>query len=174
MRRFVTLVTAVVAMAFLSGSAATSSVTPAATPWHTKGITWTNPAAKAPRILNLRYAQHPTYDRVVIDVRGRLPGGHTAYRKVFHYDGSGAVVPIRGGLQVTLRPAYTYNTSGHDVYTGPDLVRPKFPVLKAIALTGSFEGVTGFAFGLQPRRTPYRVFFLHDPQRIVVDFRHAS
>lgn len=174
MRKLVQGLTAAVTLALLATPIPTHAASPTAPSWHTTGISWTNPAAKGPRIVNLRYAQHPSFDRVVVDVRGRIPGGFTRYHKAFRYDGSGAVVPIRGGLQIILRHSYTYDRNGHDVYQGPQLVRPKFPSLKAIALTGSFEGVTGFGFGLTPRRTPYRVFFLHDPQRIVIDFQHAS
>ena len=53
------------------------------------------------------------------------------------------------------------------------MVRPGFPTLKAIALTGSFEGVVSFGFGLSPRRSPYRMFVLHQPQRLVIDFKHT-
>jgi hypothetical protein len=166
-------------VALLGTLAAPAAAAPAVTasplpPWLSAGTTWHNPKAKAPKIVNVRYAQHATFDRVVIDVKGLIPGGHTKYRRVFHYDGSGKRIPIRGGLEVVLRPAYTVNAAGDEVYTGPRLVRPGFPALKAIALAGSFEGQVNLAFGLSPRRTPYRIFLLHGPQRLVVDFKHAT
>jgi len=140
--------------------------------WRDTASSWTNPDAKAPRVVDLRYARHPRFDRVVIDIRGLIPGGRAAYRKHFFYDGSGKPVPIRGGLQVTLFPAYAHDDEGNNVYDGPHLVRPGFPALKAIAFTGDFEGHVTFAFGLDPQRSPYRIFRLHDPQRLVVDFKH--
>ncbi|HQR27025.1 MAG TPA: hypothetical protein PLP61_08310 [Nocardioides sp.] len=143
--------------------------------WLTRGTAWAgSPEARFPQILDLRYAEHKRFDRVVIDVKGRLPGGRTHYRREFRYDPSDLKVPIRGGLEVVLRPAYVTDAQGHEVYEGPTLVRPGLPALKAVALTGTFEGQVNFAFGLAPRRTPYRVFLLHDPQRIVVDFKHTS
>jgi len=142
--------------------------------WRTTGTSWENPDARAPKITNIRYAIHPNFDRVVIDVTGRLPGYRTGYARVHHYDGSGAVVPIRGGLWISMHPAYAHRLDGSSTYVGPDLVRPGFPTLKAIAFTGDFEGYVSFAFGLEPRRAPYRIFRLHDPQRIVIDFKHSS
>lgn len=139
--------------------------------WINHGTSWVNPSARAPKVIDLRYAMHPRYDRVVIDIRGYIPGYRTSYHRTFTYDGSGATVPIRGGLQIVLRPAYAHNSAGQSVYDGPKLVRPRFPQLKAIAMTGDFEGQVSFAFGLADHAY-YRIFRLHDPQRIVIDFRH--
>ena len=86
----------------------------------------------------------------------------------------GLMVAIVGGLQVVLRPAHGHDRAGDAVYRGPRLARPGFPALKAVAMTGHFEGQVTSAFGLRPRRAPYRIFRLHDPQRIVIDFRHAT
>lgn len=167
MKRVIGLLIAIVATVGLIAPPATSL--PA---WETSATSWTNPAAKHPLVVNLRYARHPGFDRAVIDIRGRLPGYRATYHRGFVYDASGKPVPIRGGLQVVLMSAYAHNNAGDNVYRGPKLVRPGFPALKAIAMTGDFEGHVTFAFGLQPRRTPYRVFRLHDPQRLVIDFRH--
>ena len=138
--------------------------------WIDHGTSWTNPAAVAPKVVNLRYATHTHFDRVVIDIRGKIPGYRTFYARSFVYDGSGATVPIRGGLGIVLHPAYAHNDAG-DVYRGPQLVRPGFPQLKAIAMTGDFEGHVSFAFGLADHAS-YRIYRLHDPQRIVIDFHH--
>jgi len=156
-------------MSVLMGPVSPASALP---DWRTTGTHWTNAKAKQPQVTDLRYATHQNFDRVVIDIRGRIPGGRTSYHRRFFYDGSGKPVPIRAGLLVVLRPAYTYDADGNNVYDGPDLVRPGFPTLKAIALTGSFEGQVSFAFGLSPRRAPHRVFMLHNPQRLVIDFKH--
>jgi hypothetical protein len=150
---------------------AVTTAAPAAA-WRSNGSSWENPDARRPLVLDLRYAQHANFDRVVIDIDGRLPGYRIGYTARHEYDGSGNPVPIRGGLWITLSPAVAHDRSGDSVYEGPRLVRPGFEALKAIAFTGDFEGQVSFAFGLDPRRTPYRVFRLHDPQRIVIDFKH--
>lgn len=170
MKRLIALLVAGLACSLAAPTAPASAVPD----WRTTGTSWTNPQAKMPQITDLRYARHGNFDRVVVDVTGKIPGGRTGYHRRFYYDGSGERVPIRGGLQLTLLPAYTYDADGNNVYDGPSLVRPGFPALKAIALTGSFEGQVSFAFGLSPMRAPYRVFLLHSPQRVVIDFKHPA
>lgn len=171
--RLTSLLAALASALLLSGllAPAPASALPA---WRTTAIAWENPQARAPQVVDLRFARHARFDRVVIDVRGRLPGYRTGYTARHTYDGSGAPVRIRGGLWVSLSPAYAHDSSGRSVYDGPRLARPGFPALKAIAFTGDYEGHVSFAFGLDPRRTPYRIFRLHDPQRIVIDFKHTS
>ncbi len=154
-----------------------ASPTTAAPVWLTSKATWTNPdltpSSPLPRVVNLRYAQHQDFDRVVIRIRGSFPGGRANYQWNFTYDGSGNPVPIRGrsGLRVALEPAYAHDGDGNNIYRGPRLARPRFETLKALAFTGDFEGAVSFAFALR-HRAPYRVFTLEQPRRIVIDFRH--
>jgi hypothetical protein len=142
--------------------------------WQDRATSWTNPAAKAPQVRDLRYATHPRFDRVVLDIKGRIPSGRARYQRRFHEDGSGHLVPIRGrsGIALALMPAYAHNANGDNVYDGPRIARPRFDTLKALAFTGDFEGQVSFGFALT-HRAQYRVFWLHDPQRLVIDFRHA-
>ena len=139
--------------------------------WTTTNSSWTNPRATQPMVTNLRYATHAGFDRVVISIDGRIPSWRATYQRHFVYDASGAPVPIRGGIQLVLM-ARAHDLAGHNVYRGPRLVRPGFDALKAIALTGDFEGHVTFAFGLDPQHTPYRIFRLSSPQRLVIDFKH--
>lgn len=141
--------------------------------WRTTGTSWTNPTAVAPKVTNIRFARHAGFDRVVIDISGRLPGYRTGYTRVHRYDGSGAIVPIRGGLGISLNPAYAHTDAGRSTYVGPRIARPGFPALKAVAFTGDYEGYVSFAFGLS-YHAPYKIFRLYSPQRIVIDFKHPS
>ncbi len=151
---------------------AVSTASPAAA-WRTTGSSWENPRIEGrPLVVDLRYAQHKNFDRVVIDIDRRIPSYKVGYNARHYYEGSGERVPIRGGLWISMSPAYAHRHGGASVYDGPKLVRPGFPALKAIAFTGDFEGYVTFAFGLDPRRTPYRIYRLHDPNRIVIDFKH--
>lgn len=168
---FVLLITVLVG-ALLSPPASAGSV------WLSSNASWTNPeltSSPLPRVINLSYAQHQTFDRVVIRIRGPLPGGIARYQRTFSYDPSGLPVPIHGtsGLQVTLTPAYGHDAAGHNLYVGPRLARPRFPTLRALAYTGDSEGQVTFAFALD-HRAPYRVSTLASPSRIVIDFRHRS
>lgn len=166
---FATALTAVLSFATLAPTAPAAAL-PA---WQDHATSWKNPDAKAPRITNLRYATHDGFDRVVVDVQGRIPGGYTRYQRHFRMDGSGDKVPIRGrsGIALVLHRAFAHDAQGNDVYDGPMVARPHFDTLKALAFTGDFEGYVSFGFALT-HRAEYRIFRLHDPQRLVIDFRH--
>ena len=167
---------ATVAAALLLCSALLVAQSPASAlpAWQDHATSWSHPAARSPKIVNLRYAAHPRFDRVVIDVAGRVPSGRAQYARRFHYDGSGKLVPIAGrsGIALTLSPARAHDRNGRNVYQGPRVARPHLETLKALAFTGDFEGTVSFGFALT-HRAPYRVFFLPDPQRLVIDFKHA-
>jgi hypothetical protein len=147
--------------------------------WLTSNASWTNPdqttSSPRSRVVDLRYGHHGRFDRVVIHIRGTLPGGLTHYQRRFTYDASGLPVPIggRSGLQVSLSPAYAHNSAGENLYRGPRVARPRFQTLKSLAFTGDFEGHVTFAFALT-HRAPYRLFTLENPRRIVIDFRHKN
>ena len=164
-------IVAALAALVLAGTASTPAT--ALPAWRDTNTSWSHPAAVHPEVVGLRYAAHPTYDRVVIDISGRIPSGSLTYRRHFSYDGSGDEVPIlgRSGLQLALQPAAAHDDAGNSVYTGPTLARPRLRTLKALALTGDFEGQVVFAFALT-HRAPYRVFELSGPHRLVIDFQH--
>jgi hypothetical protein len=159
--------------AFTAATLVPAAPASALSAWEDHATTWTNDKATAPKVLDLRHAAHANFDRVVIDIGGYLPGGSARYRKHFHYDASGEPVPIQGksGVAVSLTPAYAHDDAGNDVYDGPAVARPHLETLRALAFTGDYEGYVSFAFALT-HRAEYRVFRLHDPQRLVIDFRH--
>jgi hypothetical protein len=171
--RLLTAATAVLVV--LSGVLAPAAPAAAQGEWQDRATSWTSPGTRPPKIVDLRFAAHRRFDRVVVDVVGAIPAGRAHYARRFHYDGSGALVPIHGrsGLALTLHPAVAHNARGHSVYDGPRIARPHLETLKALAFTGDFEGTVSFGFALT-HRAEYRVFFLHDPQRLVIDFRHAA
>jgi hypothetical protein len=174
-RNRLTAALAALAVSLPLGLALPSSPASALPAWEDHATSHPNPAAKAPRVVDLRYATHEAFDRVVISFRGRIPGDAIRYGRNFTYDGSGNPVPIHGkaGLTMALSPAYAHDRTGHSVYDGPRIARPHLDTLRALALTGDFEGYVSFAFALT-HRADYRVFRLHDPQRLVIDFRHAD
>jgi hypothetical protein len=171
MKRLIGLAASVTAALLLAlpASIAPAQALPA---WRTTNSTYTSAVHTTRLITDLRYATHPGFDRVVINLQGRIPSWRATYQSRFFRDASGERVPIRGGLQLVLRESAAHDQQGHSVYDGPSLARPGFDALKAVALTGDFEGTVTFAFGLDPQRTPYRIFRLHDPQRLVIDFKH--
>jgi hypothetical protein len=169
----VLLTVAAAVMLVCAGLLATESPASATPAWQHQATSWTHPAARSPKVVNLRFAAHRNFDRVVIDVAGRIPSGRAHYARRFHYDGSGELVPIRGrsGIALTLSPARAHDRHGN-AYEGPRVARPHLSTLKAVAFTGDFEGTVSFGFALT-HRAPYRIWFLHDPQRLVIDFKHS-
>jgi hypothetical protein len=158
------------------GSLGLVAPAPAAAPpdWRTTPTTVENPRARAPKVLDLRWAGHPRFDRVVIDVSGRTPGYAVRYVDRLSRDGSGHVVRMRGRhkLEIYLRPAYAHDRSGDSTYTGPRRRLVDLPGLRGVAFLGDFEGQVSFGFGL--RTKPYRVFTLGNPSRVVLDFKHRG
>jgi hypothetical protein len=129
--------------------------------------------APTPRIVDLRVGEHASFDRVVVDVRGRLPRFTLGYVRRLYYDPSGAPVPLHGRrfLALSLTPATTRGPGGASVYTGPVLQQYRFPVLRGVALTGDFEAVVSFGIALR-RHAHVSVGVLHSPNRIVIDLWH--
>jgi hypothetical protein len=172
-RSRVLVTVAVAVMLLCAGLQATESSASVRPAWQHQATSWTHPAARSPKVVNLRFAAHRSFDRVVIDLVGRIPSGRAHYARRFHYDASGELVPIRGrsGIALALSPARAHDRHGN-VYEGPRVARPHLKTLKALAFTGDFEGTVSFGFALT-YRAPYRVSFLHEPQRLVIDFKHA-
>lgn len=128
-------------------------------------------------IVGVRGGQQPCYDRLVIDFQGQPSAYHVQYVPAVTQQGSGAVVPLRGGafLQIDLQ-SVTY-----DINTGTPTYQPANPkelvnvsgwkTFRQVASGGSFEGYTTIGLGVRAR-LPFRVFTLTDPGRIVIDVAH--
>ncbi|MFF3687183.1 hypothetical protein [Streptomyces sp. NPDC002187] len=146
----------------------------------TAGVGATIPAsaaASAPQsapaialVTNARWGGHGSFDRIVIDVRGKVPPVTVKPVKELRYDGSGQKVPLAGKhfLEIKLSPAAAHNDAGASVYKGPRLIKVWLPALKGLALTGDYEGVVTFgaAFNAKPA---YKMTKLHSPERVVID-----
>ncbi|MBT2365954.1 hypothetical protein J7E88_11705 [Streptomyces sp. ISL-10] len=124
-------------------------------------------------VTNARWGGHSTFDRIVIDIRGKVPPVTVTAVKALHYDGLGTKVPLAGKhfLEIRLSPAAAHDDKGRSVYKGPRLTKIALPALKGIALTGDYEGVVTFgaAFHTKPS---YTTRTLHSPERFVLDIHH--
>jgi hypothetical protein len=119
-------------------------------------------------LVAIRTGRHATYDRVVFQFRGRVPGYAIQYVPRVTQDASDRLVPLRGRafLQVVFRHA-----SG-TLYSGPGAVTPGLESLLQITGAGDFEGYLSFGIGLADR-AGFRVLSLADPSRVVIDVAHA-
>ncbi|WP_184791666.1 AMIN-like domain-containing (lipo)protein [Streptomyces sp. 3211] len=144
-----------------------------AAPASASSLTATKAQAQTPLVVNARWAGHPSYDRIVIDIQGSAPTVTVTPVNQLFYDGSGKPVPLPGKyfLEIRLNPAAAHNEAGGNVYQGPKLQKINLSKLKGIALTGDYEGYVTFgaAFDTLPY---YRAFALHAPERFVVDIAH--
>ncbi|MFE4265071.1 hypothetical protein [Streptomyces sp. NPDC056883] len=156
------LLTAMLAFAAPASAAATTAAS-------------TTTATQTPLVVNARWGGHCTYDRVVIDLQGYVPGVTVTPVPKLVYDGSGKPVPLAGRyfLEIRLHPAAGHDDAGNNVYRGPKLLKIYLPKLKGIALTGDYEGYVTFgaAFDTKPAYTSFK---LHAPERFVLDIAHPN
>lgn len=163
----------VTVVAALATAVSTASPSQARDAWDTTPVAVTHNVAPTPAVIDVRVAEHARFDRVVIDLRGMVPGYDVRYVRTLRYDGSGERVPLRGQafLAVRLSPARAHDAAGDSVYRGPRLRQYQFPALRGAAFTGDFEGRVSFGLALRSRDT-FRVFELRQPNRIVIDVHH--
>lgn len=123
-----------------------------------------------PRLVAVRAAEHPGFDRVVF----QFSGGPIPARRQVRYvprliqDGSGATIPIAGRaiLQVTLMFVDAHDASGRP--TAPASLVLPFKNVIAVKRAGDFEAVVTYGIGVAQRR-PVTTRVLTSPTRFVVD-----
>lgn len=127
-------------------------------------------APATPRLVAIRAAHHPGFDRIVFRFAGRVPTIHRVrYVDRLIGDASGLPVRISGRaiLRVVFDPANAHDSTG-----------PTAPLRKAFGLpniltavqAGDNEAVTTYGVGLA-RRRPFQVHVLHNPSRVLIDVR---
>lgn len=125
-------------------------------------------------VTDIEIGRHDTYDRVVLEVAGGGNAGWVAeYVDEATEAGTGDVVGLEGDavLQVALRNMALPGDSGVERFA--DQRVEGFDVVREVYLDTVFEGVTQVFLGVDSR-TPFRVFALDDPSRVVVDVVHPS
>ena len=149
------------------------------------GLTWgslmkSDGAMGGAPLTNVRTGQHHCFDRLVVDLSGAPAPGYTVrYVPQIIQDGSGAVVPTRGGarLQVVVK-APAYDNNGQPTYTPADKAELSnvsgYQTFRQVVWAGSFEGQSTIGVGVRAR-LPFRVFALDGPgagSRLVIDVAH--
>lgn len=133
-------------------------------------------------VTDVRSGRHACFDRLVVDLDGAgslRPGYRVEYVDQVTADGSGDVVPLRGGAAVRIivrAPAST--DEGTPTYTAADprelVDLTGYRTFRQAAWAGSFEGQTTIGLGVRAR-LPMRAFTLDGPgtgHRLVVDVAH--
>lgn len=172
------LVSLLAALAMLLGL--TVAVAPAASAHPYCGQVWGSLAKSAPgmsaaEITNIRAGRHACFDRLVLDVDGKVTGYSVRYVRSVTQDGSGFTVPVRGGAR--LQVAAHVGVIPTDAFFLPDgrlIDTTGYRTFRDVVWAGSFEGVTTVGLGVRAR-LPFRAFVLPGPgsgSRLVVDVAH--
>ncbi|MET7332354.1 hypothetical protein [Nonomuraea sp. NPDC005650] len=121
----------------------------------------------------VRFAGHGTYDRVVIDLKGKVPGYSVQWVDELAGDGSGKPMNVRGGayLQVTLFPANAHDAKGRLTWNGGPVFRTGLRNLTDVVRTGDFESRVGIGLVLA-RKAAFQVKEQGGAGRLIIDVAH--
>ena len=128
-------------------------------------------------VTEIRTGRHDGYDRVVFEVDGTgSPGWDVRYVDEAAGQGSGMAVAVEGEaiLQVTITGIGLPTETGIDEYDGSaPLPGAGTEVVTEVVWDTTFEG-TSVAFVGVTEETPFRVYPLEDPARVVLDVVHPG
>jgi hypothetical protein len=130
-------------------------------------------------VTDVRLGRHDGYDRVVFDLGGEgTPGWNVEYVDEAADDGSGEPVEVGGDAVLSVRISGTAMPmdSGVEEFEGGAIEISDDGVseesVEEVVYRFWFEGYTTAFIGIEGDRTPFRVFALEDPARVVVDVQH--
>ena len=162
-----------------SGPAASAS---AAAPYC--GITWgSNPETTGDHtssglLTNLRSGRHACFDRLVVDLRGKIKNYDVRYGAVYE-PGTGDRIPLRGTDIAIEVYAPAYDGDGNATYDPADDSEAVdvrgHRTFRQVAWGSSFEGSSTIGLGVRAR-LPLRAFVADGPgrgSRLVIDVAHA-
>lgn len=130
-------------------------------------------------VTDVRAGRHACFDRLVIDVKGRIRGYDVRYVRAVYTEGQGRRVPLSGDadLRIIVK-APAYDSDGDATYSPDSRTHAVdvagFRTFKQVAFLGSFEGQSSFGLGTRAR-LPFRTFTLDRPgggSRLVIDVAH--
>lgn len=124
---------------------------------------------------DLRFGRHEGYDRLVLDLGGSgEPSWRVEYVGEARGQGSGELVALDGDavLRMDVRGVRYPGEDGAADYEGPDVIAPPAGgVIREVVVDSVFEGTMEIFVGLSAE-TPFRVYLLDDPTRVVLDVQH--
>lgn len=123
-------------------------------------------------LTDVRVGSHEGYDRIVLEFAGTgVPGWSVRYVDEAVLDGSGRTVRLAGDSVLDVyATGTTYPAEGEAGYEGPQHFAPADGGdVDDVYVAGTFEGSTQVLAGLDGEPTPFRVFTLTAPPRLVVD-----
>ncbi|TMR96980.1 AMIN-like domain-containing (lipo)protein [Nonomuraea basaltis] len=155
-------------------SATESAVTPGPdAPTSTSEVDVEREGMEPAVVTAVRYAAHQTYDRLVIDLEGDIPGYNVKWVDEFLQDGSGKPIDVRGGayLQLTLFPAHAHDEDGRPTWKGGPIYPADLGNLTEVVRTGDFEGRVGIGVVLA-RQAAFQLREQEEPTQLILDVAH--
>ncbi|WP_433437620.1 AMIN-like domain-containing (lipo)protein [Nonomuraea sp. CA-141351] len=124
-------------------------------------------------VTGVRWAGHDTYDRVIVDLKGEVPGYNVRWVEQFLEEGSGKPIDVRGGayLQVMLSPADAHDDKGKPTWAGGPVFPAELGNLTEVVRTGDFEGHVGIGLVLA-RQAAFQLNEQGGPSRLIIDVAH--
>jgi hypothetical protein len=123
-------------------------------------------------VTDIRIGRHDGFDRVVFETDGTgTPGWDVHYVDAAHSQGSGDDIEVDGDavLQVTITGVGIPADTGVDEYSGPDrLSSGDAQVVTEVVWDSTFEGTSQAVVGVTAE-TPFRVYLLEGPARVVLE-----
>ncbi|BCW34877.1 hypothetical protein StoSoilA2_09330 [Arthrobacter sp. StoSoilA2] len=148
------------------------------------GIMWgslakADPDMSAANVTNVRTGQQTCYDRLVVDMTGKVAGYSVQYVPVVVQDATGYPIPVLGDADLQIMvTAPSYDQNGQLTYAPAAKAELSnvsgYQTFRQVVYAGSFEGTTSIGLGVRAR-LPFRVFTLDGPDggsRLVVDVAH--
>lgn len=142
--------------------------------WSPEPVTVERPDARDVRLMSMRSGHNVeadiTYDRLVLEFTGGLPGYTARYVEQVVQPGSGAPLPLEGQatFELVLTPAAAHNDQGESTLQTPRS-GGGLPSLVTYELAGDFEGYVHIGIGLDDV-VGFRIIELEDPYRLAIDF----
>ena len=128
-------------------------------------------------VTKVRTGLHDGFDRVVFEAEGTgTPGWDVRYVDEASGQGKGDNIPVEGEaiLQVTITGVGYPTETGIEEYDGSSpLPGAGTEVVTEVVWDSTFEG-TSVAFVGLTEKTPFRVYLLESPTRVVLDVAHPN
>ena len=133
-----------------------------------------DPTVAIANIVDVRYATHPEYDRVVFEFEQGTPElTLDTATPPFTQDASGEPITVDGEsfLRLTMRGGTRQTDEGTSSFDGPTDFDPALPTLVDLVQGGDFERQSTWYLGLAADAC-VRVILLDGPPRLAIDVEH--
>ncbi|MBX6388897.1 MAG: hypothetical protein IRZ08_07840 [Frankia sp.] len=145
--------------------------------WSSEEQSLTRTVSPSPRLVEVRSAHNEeeggmSFDRVVLEFAGGLPGYTARYVDQVYQPGSGSPLPLEGQayFEIVVTPAQAHDDSGQPTLRAPvAVVGDGLTAIHDVVMAGDFEGYVHIGVGLDDV-VGFRVMELTGPDRLVFDF----